>query len=1249
MGIDEGSTFSHHSGEFATLQILEGLNEGKVLASEIGATVTGINAANFRQYLLELAHAVAAGKLLPAKYAVGMKASGIPVDEETPLLLAEILWVAWVEVQGEGNAAAQALIADLTKELLKEQLVSKDVLMMNMDGEFLEEVGAVTKAAGLRKKEVQLNTRMHYTQRRFNLLREESEGYAKLITALCQSGSATPVDHLVTEVKALIGFFDLDPNRVYDVVLEAFESAPGNAALLALAPLFSAEARTQILGFKFQRLAADGVPAPEALFNIAAQLIKAELVPLEGLLPHLAPPDAEALESLQSARKKLAEEVAKIGIVSLTQAAAEKDEAARSKVGLTAAKMELDARALSTEILAPALATNHKLGLAAGLLQVDDWTNASKLLNLLSGLKLDPVAFPPISRALCGMLHSRLQPSFDALYPDGPRGLCILNRKNAKDVEVPPPGDDTVGLLLLLGAHAHADLTLLSQLARILTHALLRSGFLLSSPPTIAEGRRRIALVKLLLSEVLLPALCMVPSNVGLVNDVWGVLHYLDYHERWAIYNAHKAKVAGSPLLAAAGKLAVTETRKVMRRVHVPDLKMDKRERKKMLAPFARLLAKAAHANPLPVCDHIVGHVEAYSVMTEPILDAMRFFTPFGFDVLSFVLVDRLASGRDKLKADGLNISDWLQALSQFVGQACRRYERMDTSAICQYLANTLKAAQSFDLLVLKALVSDMTGIAPVSDLSAEQVEALAGGPLLQQEVINLGASQTPAKALSKTSKWLVAALQNDKLLLPLYVMLAQQRRYIAVSTDSPHLKLIAELYDKCQETLFLYTEFLSTALPPAERAALLPSISELVLQYGVDFEVAFQAHRPLIRDLSPPVVPPVLPGTAQENGDTAMEEVEDGELEDEKLPLQPHAPAHLPNGLDAAGGRDGEAAGPGPGSMSWQELVDDVHGTLPGEVWRVMSPEFYISFWSLSYQDIFVPADRYKRESTRLKDMQTAKAAELRSKEMLMDQARDQRPAGGGYGGMGGGYRGNNEPQIDVDELRDDITSLKELLKRVEDSLKRLPEELRAQEANAARVDTFLTQARPHWGCDRKGMLYAYLQQCILPRVTYSPPDAAFCAKFTQRLHELAVPFFPTILYFDTMMRQMVSLVFSCTDREALNLAIFLNETFILLERWRGSESVYARECAARPGFSMSFSDPGASRTSFGDYRRLCAKWQHTITGGLRAALQSKNYVQTRNAFLILNTTVKARAGSSFSRLSAVLPGVARGASWPS
>ncbi len=47
-------------------------------------------------------------------------------------------------------------------------------------------------------------------------------------------------------------------------------------------------------------------------------------MPLEGLLLHLAPPDEEAVTALQAAQKKLAEAVAKIGTVSLTQAAAEK-------------------------------------------------------------------------------------------------------------------------------------------------------------------------------------------------------------------------------------------------------------------------------------------------------------------------------------------------------------------------------------------------------------------------------------------------------------------------------------------------------------------------------------------------------------------------------------------------------------------------------------------------------------------------------------------------------------------------------------------------------------------------------------------------------------------------------------------------------------------------------------------------------------------------------------------------------------
>lgn len=44
--------------------------------------------------------------------------------------------------------------------------MTKDILVMNGDRFFLEEVGTITKAEVLRRKEVQINTRMHYAQKR---------------------------------------------------------------------------------------------------------------------------------------------------------------------------------------------------------------------------------------------------------------------------------------------------------------------------------------------------------------------------------------------------------------------------------------------------------------------------------------------------------------------------------------------------------------------------------------------------------------------------------------------------------------------------------------------------------------------------------------------------------------------------------------------------------------------------------------------------------------------------------------------------------------------------------------------------------------------------------------------------------------------------------------------------------------------------------------------------------------------------
>ena len=80
-----------------------------------------------------------------------------------------------------------------------------------------------------------------YKQNKFNLLREQSEGYSKLIVELASnlgpahsSLTARPVESLTSieerarpvweRVISLIGYFDLDPNRALDIILDVLST-----------------------------------------------------------------------------------------------------------------------------------------------------------------------------------------------------------------------------------------------------------------------------------------------------------------------------------------------------------------------------------------------------------------------------------------------------------------------------------------------------------------------------------------------------------------------------------------------------------------------------------------------------------------------------------------------------------------------------------------------------------------------------------------------------------------------------------------------------------------------------------------------------------------------------------------------------------------------------------------------------------------------------------------------------------------
>ncbi|ETN40237.1 uncharacterized protein HMPREF1541_04513 [Cyphellophora europaea CBS 101466] len=105
--------------------------------------------------------------------------------------------------------------------------IDHGALQHELDSKLLEKLGLIRNTFD--RMSIRKQTNIVYRQANFNLMREESEGFAKLVTEVFSSSltdepSGENVNETVEKVKALIGAFDLDVGRSLDVVLDVFGS-----------------------------------------------------------------------------------------------------------------------------------------------------------------------------------------------------------------------------------------------------------------------------------------------------------------------------------------------------------------------------------------------------------------------------------------------------------------------------------------------------------------------------------------------------------------------------------------------------------------------------------------------------------------------------------------------------------------------------------------------------------------------------------------------------------------------------------------------------------------------------------------------------------------------------------------------------------------------------------------------------------------------------------------------------------------
>ena len=764
-------------------------------------------------------------------------------------------------------------------------------------------------------------------------------------------------------------------------------------------------------------------------------------------------------------------------------------------------------------------------------------------------------------------------------------------------------------LLNYSGVNIGRDPSLLSKLARIGAKSL-------SDDPSNHNLERWQDLLK----RLLVPALSLTKSNTSVVNEIYDMLRFYPVPIRYSIYAEwFEGQTSRLPTMKVAFARTRLETLSTMKRISMTNL-----------TAMARSLAKTAYASPGIVFTVALSQIEAYTNLTEVVVECAKYFTDLGYDVLVWSLMSSLG-GKDRNRNNSefaLLPSRWLLALSRFSGKVFKRYSIMNLSPIVQYVNDQLYRGNSTDLVILKELIAQMAGVVPDTDFTDAQLAAMTGGEILRkQTLINL---QDKRYESTKTAKRLMRALTETKLAGQLLLSIAQHRQsaIYAISDDEAHIKLLATIIDDTQMIMFQYLDLLRSNLSVEEFDKHVPGIPELMTDFGLDPTLAFLIGRASLAYRMANVPSPMLNGVTKSlpaipesallkidvEGGVPMDSVEapktNSEQATENLAVLANGNVAVKEDVQMADIREGgspAAIEPSiPSVDPFQEILEPIiltaQAILPEDIWKALSPELYVMFWTSTLGDLSIPSNSYEAEISRLMKEQS---------EVMKDRTDMSRP------GM-----------LRKEEAKKALAMTRESLLA----------EFGKQVGTFGQTRARLLRRKSFWfehSMKADTVSDTFLEKCLIPRLLLSPSDADFCFRIIKFLHDNGAPNFRTLSLYGRIFRahRLRSLIFTCSVREAENLGRFLRLVLADLARWHANAAVYEKEAWGQtknlPGFAKALNNDGTPK-GFLDhdgtvgFRNVLLSWHKNLNTALRDCLEGTEWMHIRNAINVLKSVVE-------------------------
>ncbi|CAK9291840.1 unnamed protein product [Gordionus sp. m RMFG-2023] len=1185
----------------------------------------------------------------------------IDEKEDNKNIFTDLLSLIDIEIQTSECKDKLSKFAILLSSL-KNNIIPTQTILSQLDLEALEQAHFIPSTKLYHQKTVRMKTKLFYKQQKFNLLREESEGYAKLISQLLQYHPDRGISLNKTKeiVSQLIGYFNLDPCRVLDIILEVFShkllESDCFIFFIKLIKYYWNEPKViiQLLAFRFNNYRIKNQNPPQAVYDVTALLIINGILEVADIYPHLLPDDKILQLSTDARVNEIKSFIKRLNPTRLKELEDYQDTCI-DKAGLELwtyppSFTSLDASSQNTNqssntnlnlniITNENNTINQKLEMARSLIKFGGWPHLHYMiqnhphlymymdLEIMSHVckylqfVLNPL-YLKCAKKVCPVIKSSTTPIVSNIT------LAILNR-SSKVNDLPTffarykPLIDFLGPLI----YDRSNLLVINQLVRVLDHYLATNSLKFSNIDTCESDVTYCDILDTLRCS-LLPSLSQSSYNCCLSESIGRMMKHIHYQHRYNLYSNWKAPVSltttDDEYLLTHGDVMVSKiktnikSKYIMRRLSKDNIKQ-----------MGRQIGKLSHSNPGVLFEHVLNQIQYYENLITPVIDTLRYITSLSFDILMYCLLESLCRGRSlstSITAGPILDRDaWFSNACSFAGSVVKKYAACDVTGLLYYAVNGLKVA-----------AFSGTGFrGPVTDLNESGKTEIEPG-----ETENLSRTSQRGSELLLVLKELVHKMSgiemNDT---------ASTREQIEALSGGDLLKSEAGYFSQIRNT---------------KRSS--QRLKESLINSDILIPMAILISQQRDCEIFNPTLPPIndnnnetsvttndsdhikLLGKLYDQAQDALVQyvtfVSTNFAVEEYVHLLPSLPAlindyHL--AFDAAFFiRRHSLALTLKGNKYFEVLkhlladeAEHVAALMPPKVWEDISPLFFVTFWTFSRYDIYFPAEAYAREIAKLKHTLNA-----------LDE--------------------NNRDSLPVKKKKE-----KEKLVSLVDKLK---EEENVQKEHVKAINEVFDQIKSDWfyqQASRNDMITQFLQKCIFPRVAFSVTDAIYCAEFIKLLHCLKTPYFATLICFDRIFCDVTYIMISLTENEAARYGIFLNSLMETALSWHSTYDNYKKECIGFPGFNVLKNNPSSTidpsfpklvndsaQTSSGsvnptsagmdatsttakklshqspsnqqylsyeDFRHVCHKWHFKMTKSVVLCLESGHYASIRNTMIVL------------------------------